>query len=226
MKTIIITASIFFGGSCLKAQQISIGDVARAANFNKTIDEINNGRAVLKYSDIQGNPFYKSGFANAKVGDAETILSLRYNMYRDSFEVLNNSDIYSVPKDITFSKITFTDTKEKFILSNNDMGVAGYFLVLAEGKYKLLKKMFVIYSPEVPSPNTMVAGAPARFDLQKPIYYIKLEDQIIKISKKTDDVLKALPADKKDSAKDFVKTNKIKLNQELDLIKLVTFLNQ
>jgi len=39
-------------------------------------------------------------------------------------------------------------------------------------------------------------------------------------------LVNALPADKKDAAKDFIKTNKIKLNEELDLIKLVTFLNK
>lgn len=226
MKTIIITVSLFFGVICLNAQQISVGDVARTAHFNRTIDEINNGKAVLKYSDIQGNPFYKSGFSPAKIGDDKNLLSVRYNMYKDAFEVLSNTDIYSLPKDIAFSKITFTDSKEKFILSNDDIGIAGYFLVLAEGKNKLLKKIFVTYSPEIPAPNTMIAGAPARFDLQKPTYYIKTDDNLIKITKKTDDLINVLPADKKGSVKDFIKSNKIKSNKELDLIKLVTFLNK
>lgn len=226
MKIIIITASLFFGVICLNAQQISVGDVARTAHFNRIIDEINNGKAILKYSDIQGNPFYKSGFSPAKIGDDKTPLSVRYNMYKDAFEVLNNTDIYSLPKNIAFSKITFTDSNEKFILSTDDIGVAGYFLVLADGKNKLLKKTPVIYSPEIPAPNSMVAGSPARFDNQKPIYYIKIDDNIFKITKKTDDLINAFPADKKEVAKDFIKSNKIRLNQELDLIKLVTFLNK
>lgn len=226
MKTIIITAGLLLSAVSLKAQQISVGEYARTAKFNKTIDEINNGKAVLKYSDIQGNPFYKSGFSPAKIGDDKNLLSVRYNMYKDAFEVLNNTDIYSLPKDIAFSKITFTTSNEKFILSNDDNGVVGYFLVLVEGKSKLLKKTTVIYSPEIPAPNTMIAGSPARFDNQKPIYYIKIDDNIFKITKKTDDLINALSADKKEAAKDFIKSNKIRLNQELDLIKLVTFLNK
>lgn len=227
MKTIIITASLLFTNAILNAQYISnFNEIARTARFNKIIEEVNNGKAVLKYSDIQGNPFYKSGFANAKIGDTENILPVRYNLYKDAFEVLNNNEIYSIPVDNAFSKFTFLANKEKFILSNDDVGVTGYFLVLTEGKSKLLKKLTVKYSPEVPAPNTLISGTPARFEVQKPVYFIKTEDNIIKLSKKTDDLLNALPADKKDTTKDFIKTNKIKLTEELDLIKLVTFINK
>ena len=88
MKTIIITASLLFTNTFLNAQYLSnFNEIARTARFNKILEEVNNGKAVLKYSDIQGNPFYKSGFSNAKVGDAEHILPVRYNLYKDSFEV-------------------------------------------------------------------------------------------------------------------------------------------
>lgn len=227
MKTIIITASLLFTNTVLNAQYLSnFNEIARTARFNKILEEVNNGKAVLKYSDIQGNPFYKSGFSNAKIGDTENILPVRYNIYKDSFEVMNSNDIYSFPIDNAFSKFTFLSNNEKFILTNDDVGVSGYFLVLKEGKSKLLKKLIVKYSPEVPAPNTLISGTPAKFEVQKPIYYIKNEEAIIKISKKPDDILNALPADKKDATKDFIKSNKIKLNEELDLIKLVAFLNK
>lgn len=227
MKTIIITVNLLFSTTILNAQYISnFNEIARTARFNKSIDEINNGKAVLKYSDIQGNPFYKSGFSNAKVGDAEHILPVRYNLYKDSFEVLNNNEIYSIPMDNAFSKFVFLANNEKFILSSDDAGVSGYFLVITEGKNKLLKKLSVKYNPEVPAPNTLISATPARFEIQKPIYYIKTEERIVKISKKVEDLVNLLPADKKDATKDFIKANKIKLNEELDLIKLVTFLNK
>jgi len=227
MKTIIITASLLFTNTFLNAQYLSnFNEIARTARFNKILEEVNNGKAVLKYSDIQGNPFYKSGFSNAKVGDVEHILPVRYNLYKDSFEVLNNNDIYSIPLDNAFSKFIFLNTNEKFILSNDDAGVAGYFLVLTEGKNKLLKKLSVKYSPEVPAPNTLISGTPAKFEVQKPIYFIKTEDNVIKLTKKADDLINAIPAGKKDATKDFIKTNKIKMTEELDLIKLVNFLNK
>lgn len=223
MKTIIITTSLILSGIFLKAQQI---DLARNAQFVKSMDEINNGKAVLKYSDIQGNPFYKKGFSEARIGDTGNSFPVRYNIYKDSFELLHNNNIYTLPKESSFSKFVFTATNEKFILENDNNGFAGYFLVLADGKNKLLKKIAVKFSPEVPAPNTMVSGIPAKFETLKPVYFIKTEDNIIKLTKKEDNLLKALPAGKKDTTKDFIKTNKIKLNEELDLIKLVTFLNK
>src|SRR6218665_162997 len=225
MKTKIITAAILFSGLFLNAQQISVGEYARAAKFSKTIDEINNGKAVLKYSDIQGNPFYKNGFAEAKIGDTGNVLPVRYNLYKDAFELLNNSDIYILPKESTFSKFVFTATNEKFILANDDEGITGYFLVLADGKNKLLKKIAVKFTPEIPAPNTLIPGTPAKFENQRPVYYIKTEDNLIKLTKKTDDLLKILPNDKKELTKEFIKTKKIKFNQELDLIALANFLN-
>lgn len=223
MKTIFITTTLLFSGIFLQAQQI---DLARNAQFVKSMDEINNGKAVLKYSDIQGNPFFKKGFSEAKIGDTGNTLPVRYNLYKDTFELLNNSDIYSLPKETSFSKFVFTATNEKFILTNDNEGFVGYFQVLADGKNKLLKKIAVKFSPEVPAQNTLVAGIPAKFENQRPVYYIKTEDNLIKLTKKSDDLIKVLPNDKKDSAKDFIKTNKLKMNDELDLIKLSNFLNK
>jgi len=227
MKAIIITASLLFSSTILNAQYLSnFNDIARTARFNKIIDEVNNGKAVLKYSDIQGNPFYKKGFSNAKIGDTGTTLPVRYNIFKDNFELLNDNDIYAIPKDNSFSKFVFVSSNEKFILEKDDAGYAGYFLVLCEGKNKLLKKINVKFNPEVPAPNTMISGTPAKFETLKPVYFIKTEDGIIKLTKKSDELINALPLDKKDMAKDFIKTNKIKLTEELDLIKLVNFLNK
>ena len=222
MKTFFLSVSLLFSGICLHAQI----DLARNAKFFKSLDEINNGKAVLKYSDIQGNPFFKKGFSEAKIGDNDNILSVRYNLYKDTFELLNNGDIYSLPKEKSFSKFVFTATGDKFILLNSTDGSAGYFQVLTDGKNKLLKKNIVKFNPEVPAPNTMVSSIPAKFENQKPIYYLKMEDNLIKLTKKEAELINSLPADKKGATKDFIKTNKIKVTEELDLIKLVTFLNK
>lgn len=223
MKTVIITISLLFCGTLLQAQQI---DFARNTQFVKSMDEINSGKAVLKYSDIKGNAFYKNGFNNAKIGETTTILPIRYNMFKDSFEILNNNDVYAVPKDNIFSTFTFVSSNEKFVLGKDDEGFAGYFLVLSEGKHKLLKKMLVKFYPEVPAQNSMVPGTPAKFEKQKPIYFIKTDDKIVKLTKKPEDLINAFPEEKKNEVKDFIKNNKIKLTEELDLIKLINFLNK
>lgn len=229
MKTIIITASLLFGGFFSQAQQhMTLGEAARAARFNKIIDEVNNGPKKLKYSDIQGSPYYYANFVPARVGDTSGVIAIRYSPFLDSVEILDNTsgNVYEIPKEEAYPKFTFQTTQEKLVLVNTNNDYSGYFFELVGGNNRLLKKISTVFKDEVPAPNTLVSAIPAKFVVQKPVYFIKTEDNVIKLTKKTDDLLNALPADKKDAAKDFIKANKIKLNEELDLIKLVTFLNK
>ena len=229
MKTIIITVSLFFGGFLSHAQQhISLGEAARTARFNKIIDEVNNGPKKLKYSDIQGSPYYYANFVPARVGDTSGIIPIRYSPFLDSVEILdsNSGNVYELPKEEAYPKFTFETTHEKLVLVNTNNEYSGYFFELVGGKNRLLKKLSTKFKDEIPAPNSLVSAIPAKFEIQRPIYFIKTEDNVIKLTKKADDLLNALPADKKDAIKDFIKTNKIKLNEELDLIKLVNFLNK
>jgi len=229
MKTIIITASLFFGGFFSHAQQhMTLGEAARAARFNKIIDEVNNGPKKLRYSDIQGKPYYYANFVPAKVGDTSGIIPIRYNSFLDSIEIMDNNtgSVYELPKEDNYPKFTFQTTQEKLVLVNTNNEYSGYFFELVGGKNRLLKKISTKFKDEIPAPNSLVSAIPAKFEVQKPIYFIKTDDNVIKVTKKADDLLNDLPADKKDATKDFIKTNKIKLNEELDLIKLVSFLNK
>ena len=228
MKTTIITASLFFGGIFLNAQQVSIFESSRMAYLNKTIDEINNGPKKIKYTDIQGSPYYFANFVSAKIGDTSGLIPIRYNPFLDRVEILDNNSgsVYELPKESNYPKFTFVNTQEKLVLVNTNNEYSGYFFELVGGKNRLLRKNITKFKEEIPAPNSLLPSTPAKFETLKPIYFIKTDDNIIKVTKKADDLLNALPSDKKDATKDFIKANKIKLNEELDLIKLVTFLNK
>ncbi|WP_379967977.1 hypothetical protein [Epilithonimonas sp. UC225_85] len=228
MKTIIITASLFFSGIFLQAQQISVTEMARTARFSKIIDEVNNGPKKLKYSDIQGTPYFYANFVPARVGDTSGIIPIRYSPFLDTVEIMDNNtgNVYELPKEEAYPKFTFQTTNEKLVLANTNNEYSGYFFELVGGKNRLLRKNITKFKEEIPAPNSLLPSTPARFEVLKPIYFIKTEDGVVKITKKADDLLNALPADKKDTVKDFIKTNKIKLNEEPDLIKLVNFLNK
>ena len=225
MKTIFIAAGLFFGITSLKAQQI---DLNRNANFNKSMDEISNGQKKIKYSDIQGTPYYYVNFIPARVGDTSGIIPIRYNPFLDTIEIMDNNsgNVYELPKEEAYPKFTFQNTNERLVLVNTNNEYSGYIFELVGGKNRLLKKISTKFKDEIPAPNSLVSAIPAKFEVQKPIYFIKTDEKVVKATKKADDLLNALPADKKEATKDFIKTNKIKLNEELDLIKLVTFLNK
>lgn len=229
MKTIIITASLLFVGIFSNAQQhMTLGEAARAARFNKIIDEVNNGPKKLKYADIQGSPYYYANFVPARVGDTSGVIPIRYSPFLDSVEILdsNSGNVYEIPKEEAYPKFTFQTTNEKLVLVNTNNEYSGYFFEVVGGKNRLLKKISTKFKDEIPAPNSLVSAIPAKFEVQRPVYFIKTEDNVIKLTKKADDLLNTLPSDKKDATKDFIKANKIKLNEELDLIKLVTFLNK
>lgn len=218
---IIIAASTF----SLNAQQISLSETARFTKFNKLIDEINNGKAKLKYSDIQGLPYTHANFVKAKIGDTNTWIPIRYNSFLDEVEMMVNTDVYEVSREEAPAKFTFEKTNEKLVLVNTYDENAGYFFEIAEGKNRILKKIVTKFYDAVPAPNTMIAGSSARFETLKPTYFIKTETGLIKIPKNMKDLAASFP-DRKDAVAEFVKTNKTKSNNEADLIKLNQFLNQ
>lgn len=224
----IIYSIIFLAVSTLSvnAQQVSVGDAARVSKFNKTIEEINNGKEKIKYSEINGIPYYSAGFVRAKVGDTPSYVPIRYNTFLDAIEIMgDNSTVYEIPREESYPKFTFEGTKEKLILVNSGGEYAGYFFEITDGKNKLLKKITTKYFDAVPAPNTMIAGSPARFETLKPIYFIKTETGLVKIPKNAKDLAVSFP-EQKDAVNEFLKTNKIKMNSEPDLIKLTQFLNK
>ena len=208
----------------LNAQLSQVYEAARMARFNKTIEEINNDKQKIKYSEINGIPYYQEGFVRAKIGDTQDTVPMRYNTFLDTVEILVDNNVYEIAREESYPKFTF-NANEKLILINSHDEFAGYFFEITEGKNRLLKKITTKYFDAVPAPNTMISGSPARFETLKPIYFIQTENGLVKIPKNTKDLAVSFP-DKKEVLKDFLKSNKIKLNQEADLIKLAAFLTQ
>lgn len=225
MKIIYSLIFLAIGSLSLNAQQTSVGDAARVARFNKLIEEVNNGKEKIKYSDINGIPYYSAGFVRAKVGDTSSYVPVRYNTFLDTVEILADNNVYEIPREESYPKFTFEGTNEKLVLVNSHDDYAGYFFEIASGKNRLLKKITTKFHDAVPAPNSMISGTPAKFETLKPIYFIKTENALVKIPKNTKDLATSFP-DKKDALNDFLKTNKIKLNNEADLIKLTQFLNK
>lgn len=212
-----LTCSTFF-----QAQQLSLSEIARKARFDQQIDEFNNGAAKIKYSDVKGSPYYYPQFLKAKVGETSETTLIRYNSFLDTIELVEKEDVYQLPKDESIPSFVFEETKEKLVFVKTDDFYSGYFLEIAAGKYRILKKIMTKFQPEAPAANPMVAGTPAYFIPQKPLYFIKSENHFVKITN-AKDLSKSLSEKEIDG---FISKNKIKLNREEDLIKLGNFLNQ
>ena len=225
MKILLTLLPLFFAGVFSQAQQISLGEIARNARFDKQIDEFNNGQTKIKYSDINGIPYYYPQFTTVKVGEGTGTISLRYNIFLDTIEVVEKEDVYELSKEEPTPDFTFLSTKEKLVYVKTNDQYSGYFFELAPGKLRILKKVSTKYQPATPAPNSLISGTPAMFIFQKPIYFIQAENRLIKIPKNTKELAAEFPAQAKE-IKDFIDQQKIKLSREEDLIKLVQFLNK
>ncbi len=193
--------------------------------FNKFINEVNNGKGQpLTYADIEGNAYFAKGFVTANIENATSLIKARYNTYTDTVELLNEQDIFELPKTAKYSRIAFQNPVATLVLMNVENLPQGYYFELVPGKYTLLGKRQTEFREGAKAINSFTPAISPKFEPMNPVYYIKNGAQIIKLGKKENELLNALP-DHKTEAADFIKKNKIKLNKEEDLVKLVKFLN-
>jgi len=188
-------------------------------------NEKSKDKAALE--NVEGNPYYNSKFLPATIGDAGTVNQVRYNAFLDVVEVSNDKVIYELPKVKENGIIKFKDPPETLFLIEYSGDYDGYYFLIEDGKNKLIKKirMNLITEKQTVDPQHQIKEGKVRYNKLKPAYFIRTEKQVINIPKNAKDLIFYFP-DNKDKLIDFIKSNKIKLNKEEDLIKLVHFLNQ
>ncbi|REC57187.1 hypothetical protein DRF62_01275 [Chryseobacterium piscium] len=193
------------------------------AIFNK-VNSPNAGKN-LSYSDIQGSPYYSKGYIVAKFSGSDESAPAKYNSYNDEVEFMKEDKPYVLPKNETFSTVTFTTTKETLVRLETNDELSGYFFELVNGKNILYKKVKTKFIDAVVAVNSYATDRPAVFKALEPVYYIKTENGFIKNPKNKKEIIDQIP-EKKEALSAFFKENKIKFDKEDDLKKLVTFLNQ
>ena len=162
----------------------------------------------------------------AKVAEKYKNEQVRYNALRDELEFKEDGEILLIPKEERFSRITFVPTKEVLVYAQIDTDApVGYYFELAKGKVSLYKKLSIKFSDYQIAESSYKNDEPAAFYQAPPDSYIKDGTRALKTPKKEKEILQFFP-DKKDALNGFFKQNRIKLDKEADLIKLVNFLNQ
>lgn len=218
-KFLVFTSGVFMYG-----QQTQSVNQAMGYEFLPTKSVTSNGK-TLKYEDIKGSPYLDTNFKMAKIADNYEEIAIRYNNYKDEIEFKKGENIQVLPKQAEFSKIKIKSPEATIVYLETNDELKGYFTELVSGKITLLRKDKIIFKDEVPAPNSYAEGKPAEFRNQDPIYYISNGSRYVKKPKALKDIIDVFP-NLKDEINTFVKENKIKLNKEEDLKKLVVFLNQ
>ena len=220
MKLLITIVLLIISSISLNAQANLFNEAYR---FNKFMDKITTPKGILTYGDIEGNAYYTNTFASAKIENATTLINVRYNTYTDTVEILKDGSIYVLPKNEKYSKISYANSPEVLVYLNSGE-MEGYYFELVPGKYRLLKKLKAEFRPEVPAVNTFTSSVAAKFENLNPVYYFEINNQFVKVPKNMKDFLQEF-TEKKSEIEAFVKVNKLKTNQEEDLIRLAKFIN-
>lgn len=179
---------------------------------------------------IDGTPYVDGkDFKKVQIsGYSKNVQSLRYNAFEDEMEFELDGQTYFANQQDNL-KIFFPQlnkTYKNFTYNLEGKSKSGYLILIREKpKYSLYKREKMELLKGEKSPNAYSKDANDYYAKEKDLYLISVGDQLMKIPKNLNDISEVLAIDK-NKLTDFSKKNKININKETDLIKLIDFLNE
>ncbi len=185
-----------------------------------------NTQRYLSPSDIGGSPYLRTDFQKSYIlktnGTEIKDIPLRLNMYRNTMEFCKDGKILEIAFPTEIQRINMSG--DIFIyarfMSRNKI-THGYFQVLYDGDYKLLKKHNVILKPT----DSSSSKDSLHFVAQKAQYYLKHGDSMPRLIISRKQLIKLLQPVHQPVI-DFINTIKINATDEPKLILLMKFLEE
>ncbi len=231
MRTIFLRINIIFTLIfCLSGFSQNIGsDVAYLGpNLISTFDKSNK--------TVKGSPYINSEFVAAKISiNDQLVLAVRYNAISDEFEVKkDDKQVYLLNKSLKDIQLYLLNEKKTYQLidyvdAEKEGGsiMSGYFVHLGNpnNNIKFLKKEQVKFYEEKKATSSYDQTKPAEFKRKSDDYYVKIGDaKPVKLSSDKKDLAEMFPKQKEEIL-DYIKSEKLKLNNEDDFTKLSVFIN-
>jgi hypothetical protein len=199
-----------------------------------TVDYISNRTVNLmdNPNDYTGSPYYNEDFKKGSISaNGKTVASnqiLRYNVSKEEFEIRDAGNpkgkiLKTIVRD---EKITIQIENETFeYVSSEENKLRGYFIPLLKSeKTSLYKKITKTYIASQKAASSMASDIAALYKQKEVFYLIDEKGTYTALASSKKGKLKAFDYIKK-QVKDYTKQNKLNLNKEKDLIKLVAYTN-
>ncbi|MDT0540551.1 MULTISPECIES: hypothetical protein [Croceitalea] len=204
--------------------------------YNYAMGAISDKLEKLSYEDstIEGSPYKANTFMPTQLYYGDEAIGqvyYRYNAHNQEIETkqqnLDQEPIRALGRDKKIKLMV--DGKPmsfKTFIDKSGNTQNGYLTLLRDGKYKLYKRLNIVFKDAKKAPNSFVKGTPARFTPFTE-YYLESEDgkRIDEIELNTKKFLNVVGSENRESVKQFIKENKIKLKDEQDVYAILTFLN-
>ncbi|WP_405610012.1 hypothetical protein [Polaribacter sp. Asnod1-A03] len=163
-------------------------------------------------------------YAEARIdNDIENKYELRYNIYKDEMEfVQNNQTYYTYKKEDQI--INFFKIDKKFIILKHE-GKLSYFQILVKGNYSIYTKPKVEFMEGRLPKNNFEIKTESRFFKQKDKTFISINNnELIKIPSNKKAFFD-LFGNKQEEVKKYLKSKKLNRKKEEDLVLLFLHLN-
>ncbi|MEM1001504.1 MAG: hypothetical protein AAGH46_02520 [Bacteroidota bacterium] len=246
MKPILFYISIFVLPIAIQAQATgqlstyggSTGDGGVSdALYQYALGSISGRDSKTPYANnnIQGSPYLSNSFDKALMYYGDEFVGdiyFRYNGYNEEIEIkqtnIEGEPIKGLGKDKKI-KLVYNGNSLSFktFIDKNGGTKNGYLTLIKDGHFKLYRHLKIVFKEAKKAENSLVKGTPAKF-LQSDEFYLEQpsEKSIRQIELNNRKIIQLFNDDTSSDLKEFLKNNKIKVNDENDLHQVINFLNE
>lgn len=195
---------------------------------NKVRDEIGSVKKVDKFEDEDLKKtvhvrYLHQDYKKAYISKSKEIYFLRYNIFTDEMEYVNNNNVYNLNKSEN-KVIDFFEIKTKYGVFNlnNELN---YLMIINNGKNSVLSKQHVMFDEGKKAVTQFDVKVPPKFIRQKDEYYIAFNNTNLVSVPKSKKAFYKLFKDKASVMKKYVSQEKLSHKKIDDLVKIVEYYN-
>ncbi len=226
MKKSLLLVLALAAFSCIAYSQIS-----RSAAYDQILylkRENFMASSSNTYANVKGTPYMTDDFVEGSIytksGDVFPG-EYRYDIYANRVQFMNNDVLYQVAYPDSILKIEIGETTLKYVeYSDGKEIMKGYFIVMEDGECLLLRQKSKVWYDALPA-KPYQTPEPPRFGNGKDLVFLKYGNAPAGRINNEKDVIRILGS-KGAEAKRIIDREKLKVNREQDLVKLVRMLNE
>ncbi|NER14444.1 hypothetical protein GWK08_13400 [Leptobacterium flavescens] len=233
MKNFALTTLVMlFTTISVLAQQPPLSATNGAASRNQFdlkreyLEAFQHNRQIAAGEDVNGSPYILENFITAKINHFKDVHLVRYNASTDDMEFKNSKDQILVLNKSNDYVISFTHPKKVYhsvTYGDDTRGFAELLWESSDSKSALYMRQQVEFIPKRAATNS--------YSSEKKAEYKKLKDVLF--FKNSNGTMTEVPTNKKKffsifegkekEVQQFAKKNKLKINKESDIIKILDF---
>jgi len=214
LVTICFTASLFAQDNYISK---SLNDLGTELNWTKKVvgpTTIIQGTPYLNDKFQPGEVYYEGKFKISNV-------QLRYNMYNDEMEFMDNNVVLAIAFPDKIDKVVLGNSTFIYIAESKDKNLKGYAKKWNTDFPSVLTKMKVDYFDKEP-PQPIVESKPARYERQYDKHYLMKSATEIEDIKSVKKLIQSL-GDHESELTNFAKKEKISSSDPQELASLIDF---